>query len=189
MSQFNAMQVLSVALNNAMAGSPGPVQLKYAGESSGSFTFTPSAPFDNASTLTYKVGGLTNGSTAGMFSQWGTWTTGGTYITPTIVIPNGGWTPVPALYLGDPGHWTNIPNLPYIPPQPVITTPAPISPDEIIRLVKFYEELQKNEKITIDDKKLKKAAKDATGKEPTQEELDEIRRQIRDRLVTEEREL
>ena len=90
-------------------------------------------------------------------------------------IPNSGQTvwPMHTIYIA-----------PTMPVAPAVT------PAEIIQLAEFYKKLAKEGHIVIDDETLKQAAAEELKREPTQEEMDEIRRQIYDRIISpEEREL
>lgn len=184
MSNIDAMKVLSTALDKELhkgLNVDAPVQLNYSGEYGGSFNFTITPPAQ-----------IANGISP--------YTTTGTTVISNGGWAGGGWTPgIPNVvpWIGDTPTWrweTGISTYP-VPDTPVPPTYIPnqpqLTPEQIIELGEVYKKLleEGKDKITIDDKKLKKAAKEHIGHEPTQEELDDIRRQIRDRMVTEDREL
>ena len=77
----------------------------------------------------------------------------------------------------------------YPPLQPITTIPNTAPPMTLEQMQKMLEEFQKlhgDKQVTIGDDELKAAAKEYLKREPTQEEMDDLRRQIWERAINDE---
>lgn len=181
-TNIDGMGVLTQAVNNELAGINHMVPASYIGKDGSALNFSIAPSFITSNSGYVSVGEATD-------VVVGTLTT-------TDVITNGGWQHNTTIY--DTPAWTytdygiqpdtqTVPLMPTNQPYLPFVQPA-LTPEQLQALTDAYAKILK-EGVTIDDDKLKIAAKDKLGHEPTQDELDEVRRQIRDRLITEEREL
>jgi hypothetical protein len=117
------------------------------------------------------------------------------YYNPNVTVPyHYGDPPQNGMpYLGDPmpdsgGVYPNpLPNAggtawPMQPAYPLPFVPSH-DPEQIKKLLDELNKLIKDKKITIGDPELQEAAKQELKHEPTEDEMDEIRRQIRDETL------
>ena len=167
-SIINGLSVLAYAINNEYKslGKVASASFSLTSTNSGDYVFQPAPIVDNG-TVTVTPSGTWVGDTVylpqGTITVPNGWVNGGTYYPPN---PN-----------CDSGYQ----------PSGVSAGPIPsgLTNEQILELA---EQIKKS-KIIITEDKLKKAAAIELKREPTQEELDDIRRQIRDRIINDEREL